>query len=79
VGDDRWPPPVGGSQRFGGVPLRPGGLAGWAWLSGPGRIGTPRPFLFFFDFSLFFSFLFENFGFLICFDLNDFKSAKFVK
>jgi hypothetical protein len=47
------------------------------WLLG--RNGTPGPFLIFFHFSFSFSFLFENFGFLKCIDLNNFKSAKICK
>jgi hypothetical protein len=45
--------------------------------AGPKRY--PEAFLFFFYFSVSFSFLIENFEFKKCIDLNDFNSAKICK
>jgi hypothetical protein len=69
--------------------LAPGG-GGYRTRSGKkprwdmGRFGcwaktTHLAFLPFSYFSFSFSFLFEKLGFLNCIDLNNFKSAKFVK
>jgi hypothetical protein len=55
--------------------------ASWAGpvISAWAESAPPPAFSSFFYFSFSFSFLFANFGFLIFFDLNDFKSPKFVK
>jgi hypothetical protein len=77
---DKWARLTSRSVRRGGVPLRPRRLLGWAGFDAWAE-SVPRGLLLIFfhrnNFSFSFSFLFENFGFQKCIDLNNFKSVRF--